>query len=193
MEYTKKCLCNMNLFFLSMDPAKIAGLYCDQHVIKILLEACQMLYTAWFFSGEHESVVCASAPFTKSGDRRGYKPAHKGHPMTMWVASDENNYRFTVKVALALAEEYTRRFCKQHACEEHVHWLASNTPQSFEIRVSPKAYYAIEPGVTPIPECMPDVYKGPNIIEAYRRYYLAEKMMFARYQSKVHDFSAKSV
>ena len=38
----------MNIFFLSMNPEELAYMYCDQHVIKILLEICQMMYTAWF-------------------------------------------------------------------------------------------------------------------------------------------------
>jgi len=44
----------MNIFFLSLIPTEIAHMSCDQHVVKIQLEICQMLYTAWYFSGEED-------------------------------------------------------------------------------------------------------------------------------------------
>ena len=46
----------MNIFFLSLIPNEIAEMSCDQHVVKIQLEICQMLYTAWFFSDQQEYV-----------------------------------------------------------------------------------------------------------------------------------------
>ena len=83
----------MNIFFLSLNPKEIAKLSCDQHVVKIQLEICQMLYTAWFFSGQEE-YVREHAPLTKDGSKRGYKPAHKKHPMTMWIGSSIKNYMY---------------------------------------------------------------------------------------------------
>ena len=53
----------MNIFFLSMNPEELAYMYCDQHVIKILLEICQMMYTAWFYSDQTEYVE-SNAPYT---------------------------------------------------------------------------------------------------------------------------------
>lgn len=185
----------MNIFFLAATPSEIADMYCDQHVVKIILEICQMLYTAWYFSGECH-VVSENAPFNKSGKARGYKPAHKGHPMTMWVASSPNNYIFAADLALSLAKEYTLRYGKKHSCEEHAIWLRRHIPSRFEMRKSPKAFYAtrdIPYGLTPIPECMPDDYKNQSIIDAYIMYYMMEKMEFARYTPKsVVPFSTKS-
>lgn len=169
-----------------MTPREIADMYCDQHVVKIILEICQMLYTSWYFSDEHH-VVTERAPHNKSGKARGYRPAHKGHPMTMWVASSRENYLFTVEIALALAEEYTGRYGKIHSCEAHARWLHENIPCRFDVRKSPKAYYATEDiptGLTPIPECMPEEYKDPSIVKAYQMYYMMDKMEFARYTPK---------
>src|SRR6056300_141967 len=176
----------MNIFFLSMSPSEIADMSCDQHVVKIILEICQMLYTAWYFSGESH-IVADCAPFNKNNTARGYRPAHKGHPMTMWVASSRANYIFAADIALALAKEYTLRYGKIHSCQVHAEWLRANTPSHFELRKSPKAYYAtndVLPGLTPIPECMPDDYKMPSIIDAYKMYYMMDKMEFARYTPK---------
>lgn len=169
-----------------MTPSEIADMYCDQHVVKIILEICQMLYTSWYFSNEYH-IVNVRAPFNKSGKNRGYRPAHKGHPMTMWVASSVENYIFAADLALALAAEYTARYEKIHACEVHAAWLRKNMPSHFELRLSAKAYYATEDipdGLTPIPECMPEEYKMPSIVDAYQMYYMMDKMDFARFTPK---------
>lgn len=181
----------MNIFFLSMTPYEIADMYCDQHVVKIILEICQMLYTA-----HDQQFIIKMAPFNKSGKARGYRPAHKNHPMTMWVGSSEENYIFAANLAIALASEYTARYAKTHSCEEHARWLRDNIPKHFELRVSPKAYYATEdipPGLTPIPECMPDEYKRSSITEAYQLYYLMDKMAFARFTPKFDSRSKEDI
>lgn len=167
----------MNIFFLSLDPKEIAELSCDQHVIKIQLEICQMLYTAWFYSGE-EDIVQANAPFTKTKTRRGYKPAHKKHPMTMWIASSHENYLYACRIGIALTLEYTRRYGKVHTCARHLMWLYDNKPSHFEERRSETAYYSQEG----IPECMPEQYRRPSITDSYRLYYMMDKMSFARYK-----------
>jgi hypothetical protein len=173
----------MNIFFLSLDPKEIAELSCDQHVIKIQLEICQMLYTAWFYSGE-EDVVQANAPFTKTKTRRGYKPAHKKHPMTMWIASSLQNYLYACDIGIALSDEYTKRYGKIHTCAEHLYWLRDNHPSFFEEHISDTAYYSTEG----IPECMPEQYKTPNVVEAYRKYYINDKAPFARYKTGCPSF-----
>jgi len=112
----------MNIFFLSLDPNEIAHMSCDQHVVKIQLEICQMLYTAWYFSNE-EDFVHTHAPFTKDGTRRGYRPAHGKHPMTMWIGSSIENYMYACKIGISLTLEYTRRYSKVHTCARHLLWL----------------------------------------------------------------------
>ena len=99
----------MNIFFLSMNPEELAYMYCDQHVIKILLEICQMMYTAWFYSNQMEYVE-TNAPYTVNRKRRGYKAAHKKHPTTLWISSSINNYNFAGEIGMSLALEYTKRF-----------------------------------------------------------------------------------
>ena len=168
----------MNIFFLSLIPVEIAEMSCDQHVVKIQLEICQMLYTAWYFA-EEEDVVHASAPFTKDGSRRGYRPAHKKHPMTMWVGSSVKNYMYACKIGIALTLEYTRRYGKVHTCATHLEWLYHNRPSHFEERKSDTAYYSQEG----IPECMPEQYRCSSVVDAYKMYYMMEKMQFARYRT----------
>ena len=167
----------MNIFFLSLIPREIAHMSCDQHVIKIQLEICQMLYMAWHFANQGEYVV-EHAPFTKNGKNRGYRPAHPKHPMTMWVGSTLENYLYACRIGIALTEEYTKRYGKIHVCAEHLKWLYTNHPSTFTQRKSDTAYYSEEG----IPECMPEEYKTKSIVQAYQMYYMMDKMGFARYK-----------
>lgn len=167
----------MNIFFLSLEPCENAKMNCDQHVVKIQLEICQMLYTAWYLSGESD-YVNENAPLIKNGSRRGYRPAHVKHPMTMWVCSSLENYTYACDIGIALTLEYTKRYNKIHTCAQHLLWLCINHPKFFEKRVSETAYYSKEG----IPECMPEEYRHANITDAYQMYYMMEKMKFARYK-----------
>jgi uncharacterized protein YbaR (Trm112 family) len=167
----------MNIFFLSLNPNEIASMSCDQHVVKIQLEICQMLYTAWFFSGQTDFVE-KNAPYIKDRSRRGYRPAHPKHPMTMWVGSSLENYLYTCRIGIALTLEYTKRYGKIHTCARHLLWLYEHHPGVFEEHTSDTAYYSREG----IPECMPEEYRQPSVIDAYQLYYMVDKMSFARYQ-----------
>ena len=166
----------MNIFFLSLDPEECATLYCDQHVIKILLEIVQMLYTAWHFSGEPG--WDSRAPYNKTKTKRGYRPAHPNHPMCLWVRSSEKAYNLATDVGLALAIEYTKRFGKVNGCSKHIVWLKMNQPPSFGSIQSGKAYYSVQG----IPECMPEDHWDPDIVTAYKSYYKTKT--FARFFSK---------
>lgn len=44
----------MNIFLLDLDPTKAAQAHVDKHVVKMILEACQLLYTAhWVIHYPH--------------------------------------------------------------------------------------------------------------------------------------------
>lgn len=170
----------MNIFFLSYLPKDIAKMSCDQHVVKIQLEICQMLYMTWHFSQQQEFVE-NYAPFTKDGVRRGYRPAHPKHPMTKWVASCLCNYMYACEIGLALTKEYTLRYGKVHSCAEHLHWLYQNQPKSFLDGPPLKTEEGLPPGVSSPPQCMPEQYKRESVVDGYQIYYMMEKMTFARY------------
>ena len=162
----------MNIFFLSLNPSECAKMYCDQHVIKILLEITQMLYTAW-----HESGKEFIPPRSKSG-RRGYRPAHKNHPMCMWVRQSRKTYLFAVRLGMHLALEYNYRFKKCHACTKHILWLYSHVPDVFHNKRSETAYY----GKFGIPQCMPSEHHDTEPVVAYTSYYKTKT--FARWSQR---------
>ena len=79
----------MNIFFLDLEPKKCAEYHVDSHVVKIILEACQMMATAYPKGG---------AP---------YKHTHANHPMAVWVRSSLDNFIWTLDYCYALCSEYT--------------------------------------------------------------------------------------
>lgn len=166
----------MNLFFLSLYAAFIAKYHCDKHVVKMILETAQMLYTC------HH--LCNSSDWQSQTELTPYRPTHANHPTCMWVRSSEANYKFTVQVGLELCYEYTRRYGKVHKCQPHLEWLAENIPDRLELVTNPKSYYSVRghpDGCTPIPLAMPEEYHHPNAVVAYRRYYRGDKRRFAKW------------
>lgn len=177
----------MNIFFLDQDPKTCAKYHCDKHVVKMILESVQLLYTAcWLTFGkmklkskkvpETKSEYpkwLETAPFNKSGTRRGYKATHQKHPCVLWVCESIANYRWLCQLADELCQEYTYRYHKTHNSYQHVVWLKENEPLIPNI------------GMTTCKLAMPDEYKIPDDpVESYRTYYLKDKRRFAVYTGR---------
>ncbi len=138
----------MNIFYVDSDPVSAAKQLCDQHILKMQIESAQMLCTAHWETG-------GSAP---------YKRAHKNHPSTIWARQSIEHYRWLVKHGLAICEEFTNRYGKPHKTTEVLKWLEQNEPNIPSI------------GFTPPPQCMPDEFKRKDTIEAYRIFYIEDKI-----------------
>lgn len=162
----------MNLFLLSIDPHECAKWHCDQHVGKMILETCQMLYTAHWINNP-EACKTWNAPETLKGDSGYKKLSNHNHPMAIWVRKCRSNYNFACKLALCLSIEFVERYGHTHASTGHAIWLVKHPP-SFPDGASLR--------VTPIPQCMPEEYKCTNPVLAYRRYYLGDKARFATWK-----------
>lgn len=150
----------MNIFAVDKSPLTSAESLCDQHVVKMPLESCQMLCTnLWYFSIE--------AP---------YNPAFQNHPCTMWARETASNFSWLADHALFLCIEYTRRYRKRHSCQdvvEYIHrifWKRLVIEKPFEGN-----------GLTPFAQAMPSQYQNDDSITAYRNYYKGEKLRFARW------------
>ena len=117
----------MNIFFLSMNPQTAAEWHCDKHVVKMLLESTQLLWTAYHVATAGR--IPDDAPTTKAG-ARGYRATHKNHPCAIWARTTIANYRWLCALAAALATEYHYRYptAGPHACEAHVAWLSAHPP-----------------------------------------------------------------
>ena len=146
----------MNIFYLHSDPKKAAGYHYNRHVVKMPLEAAQMLCTAHHVLGEEHDYDTSYIP---------YKKVHVNHPSSIWVRSNAENYVWTYQYMMALGKEYSRRYGKVHktimTCRDLLYTLPKFIPMK----------QFIEP-----PQCMPDEYKvDNNSIKAYWNYYIHDK------------------
>jgi hypothetical protein len=175
----------MNLFILSLDPAKTAEYMMDKHIAKIILEAVQMLCTT-------QRLLAGAGAGADVCDPCVYKIAHKNHPVTIWCRAAQANFIWTLDLIDAMHAEWKYRYGhpahKQHKSYIVAQYLRQNIPpaSAFE-RVG-------VPGImTPFALAMPDEFKvrvrssdatpatgtshGHDIYDAvasYRSYYLSE-------------------
>lgn len=160
----------MNIFFLHWNPRKCAKYHCDKHVVKMIVESCQLLYTChWIHSGP------APPPHIDCAPSGGYKPTHKKHPSVLWLCESLDNYRWLIQLTHELLEEYHYRYSdRTHACEKHLDWLRIVYPLGL-----------VSKGLTP-PKCaMPAEYKeAGDAVECYRAYYCGTKLGFATYRKR---------
>ena len=132
----------MNIFILDESPLRSASAHCDKHVIKMILESAQMLST----------VLGA-----------GYKPTHKNHPCTLWVAESQDNAEWLYQLAYGLNEEYKKRY---RSCVSHKSWdVIRHYHNAQARRVLPNS------GLTPFAQAMPEEYKSSDPVRSYRENY----------------------
>jgi hypothetical protein len=110
----------MNIFILSKYISKCAKLHCDKHVVKMILEITQLLYTAWWHGRD---VVDWERIEFENSNLNPYKATHKNHPCAIWVRSSEKHYNWALNLAFDLCNEYTRRYGKIHKCFYHLNRL----------------------------------------------------------------------
>lgn len=176
----------MNLFALYNSPEKAAEAHLDKHVVKMILEACQLLYTAHWIFAYPELLQCKSAialskaqknlqppqsilsaPRSKTRpDEPGFRPCHIHHPCARWVRETLENYFWAAKLAIALGDEYEYRWPGRghHSCYQHAKWLLYHPPSSIPIAKQ-----------TPFVQAMEDRFKHDDSIVAYRNYYIISK------------------
>jgi len=147
----------MNIFVLDTDTRKCARYHADRHVVKMILEATQMLCTVLAIHG-------VPAP---------YKPTHTNHPCTVWAGESLSNWLWLRALTLCLNEEYRFRFDRQRDHRSATIARALSLPP---IR---------NRGITELAQVMPERYRVPgDPVRAYRRFYIAEKSRFATWTKR---------
>ena len=146
----------MNIFYLHHLPKIAAQFHCDKHVVKMIVESCQLLATAHHEHGNGQHVT--------------YKPTHKNHPSAIWTRGSATQYDYVLTLAIALCKEYTHRYGKEHKCNQYL---------AGELSKPPLAIADNHSWVNP-PQCMPDEYKHYDTVKAYRQYYQSKDPAWAR-------------
>ena len=137
----------MNIFVVDKDPWVAAQMLCDRHVVKMILESAQMLSTVMH----------------KNGDPGPIRPTHHNHPCTVWAGASFDNYLWLCAHFDGLLIEYTKSYNKIHAYQVHL-----DTLYKYGLKLPEK-------GLTPFAQAMPEQYKNPDAVKAYRDYYCGDK------------------
>ena len=147
----------MNIFFLDRCPYAAAEMQGDRHVVKMPLEAAQLLCTAHRFKSELRQ---------DNLDALGvYKSSHANHPLAKWTMERTSNYCWLLSHYIRLCEEFRRRRGKYHKCED-LKSVLSEVPYHI-----PGWMHGVRT-ISEIPLCMPDTFKTSNTFLSYRAYYL---------------------
>ena len=170
----------MNIFAIDEHPIRAAHQMVDKHVVKMILEAGQMLSTS-------HRVLDGDEYYDKTKNNRRikrwrlnderedklWKASFVGHPSTRWTMESRMNYRWHATHALALCREYTHRYEKIHNSQALIEYLFNREPLNIR-----------EGGLTKFAIAMPDQYKVECSVESYRNYYRGEKAYFAKWKNR---------
>lgn len=137
-------------------------MHVSRHVIKMILETCQMLCAVWHVVDPEYKIY-----------KPPYKLAHKNHPCTIWVRTSLGNYKWLCQLGIELCKEYTYRYGKTHVCEQYILTLSEQVPPIPDV------------GFTTPAQAMPDMYKDKDVIEAYRTYYFFDKHRMLFWKGKI--------
>ena len=138
----------MNIFYTDHDPNTAARSLPDKHIVKMPVEAVQMLVSACLRHGIQPNVITSKGTVHKGG--------YHNHPSTVWAGDTQENWFWTLSWGLSLCDEYTKRYGKQNFAEGQLHQLLS-------VLESVPAGSLTHPA-----QAMPDEFKHADPVLAYR-------------------------
>ena len=178
----------MNIFILDKNIDKCAEYHVDKHVVKMPLEAAQMLCTTMWIDKylgyvprkltKEELAILRDKKQNEPRDFP-YLPTMHNHPCTIWTRTSLDNFEWLSCYASALNEEYHYRYGKTHKSVREV------------ILQLPDPISLLRCGLTPFAQAMPDELRGCDAVNSYRKFYHKDKATFAswKYREKPHWWS----
>ena len=168
----------MNIFVTDRDPFIAAQNLCDAHVVKMILESCQLLSTQDRLHGLTEG---------------RYKMTHVNHPCRLCL-ENSSNYLWLELHLKGLLREYQERFGKRHKSGAlfGAYWWGDTAIAKIKTGLCPDMYYRPVESYK-FPQCMPEEFKEKDadgtvytdidsVVEAYRRYYKHKKETLKRFK-----------
>lgn len=138
----------MNIFYTDRNPCAAAQSLPDRHIVKMPIEAVQMLVSACVRHGIQPNVETKRGTIHKGGYHR--------HPCTVWAGDSRANFKWTLAWGIALCSEYTARYGKVHFAQGQLFTILEFVDQ-------------IPDGDFTAPaQAMPDECKDPDPVVAYR-------------------------
>jgi len=187
----------MNLFVLDLDHDKNAEYHVDKHVVKMILEACEMLCMAHWVQEElgfvprkldEEEYAAVNArvqnfkaydPVDRHIPYTG-RPAHLNHPCTIWVRSSLENYNWTYCYAAAL--EMERKYRYPNGVDFHRGLKLVNKMK--ELTIPDKGLTPFALAMKAMQEKRPDLYLPDDAVQSYRNFYMVDKGTFASWKNR---------
>lgn len=173
----------MNVFFLSKNVWLCALLHADSHVIKMIMESVQLLYSVWTIRNSGPPPLLKDCT---NKDGEPLKPVrvgkgHLNHPCAVWARHKAAHYMWLCRLGKALCVRKREIYGTAHSYEVHIDLLLQSgfpggpTPQ---LPTSNIATEGIPPSFDYVALAGPTKYK--NAVKAYRYYYatkIAESML----------------
>lgn len=154
----------MNIFAINNDPVKSGHELCDQHIVKMPIENCQM----W---------SAAKDTFNPKGETyMNYPKSVAKHGCTLWLHEDKNNWRWMFEYHEAMLEEYTARFGKVR--KESLTQAVAYFKRWLRTAKIPDVKRTVFYNGTPYK----DKESMQHPVSTYRRYYRQDKIDMARWR-----------
>ncbi len=158
----------MNIFAVDNNPFKAATMLCDEHVIKMPMEAVRILCSVLKSSFNIDDV-----PYSTNLDGT--------HGCAVWASESPDNFEWLLNYGFALCEEYKRRYHK--------------LPKARRLLVSVRSIYKNQLWgrllefkcltQTKFYLCMPDNFRKFDAIESYRYYYANTFARILKYTNRM--------
>ena len=169
----------MNIFYTDSNPIIAAQSLVDSHVVKMILESCQLLSTAHrMLDGRLEIVVVNNRKkkvwiLPDARDSILYQATHVNHPSAIWCRESKDNYLWLFNHTVELTREYTFRYGKRHKCCDLLGCLGA-VPHNI----------SVVPFTQPPPAMDPKYIISQDSVENYRNYYNHGKIHLHRYKKR---------
>lgn len=155
----------MNIFVLDEHPILAAQYQCDKHVVKMPLESAQLLCSI-FPNGE--------AP---------YRRTHYNHPCAVWARESILNYFWLYQHAIALCNEYTFRYGREHKSKAVIEWCINHAKKDLFSKTE----------LTDFIKCMPNEYRVSSVVDSYRQFYKIGKQHILKYTRREQPLWLSSI
>ena len=168
----------MNIFILDKKLEKSIEYHIDRHIVKMPLEAAQMLSTTVaidrFLGYVPRKLTSEETKFLRQevlkasaeGNWPYYKPTHVNHPCNIWARSDKTKFIYLYTYLIGLGAEKLHRY--------------PNNPPHKSVGIMDGCYESVQHlphwSKAGFALAMPDKYKCDDEVESYRKYYCAEKV-----------------
>ncbi len=170
----------MNIFVLDQDIQQSARFHNNSHVVKMPTEIFQMLsFNIRFFLGDQNNDWLIPNEDKEVPLLAKFSKGHFNHPCSVWMRESQANIDYSVRLAVALEDEWRFRFnhdSKQthKAVQRMCDFL--DTPMYQEL-----LKHIPDVPATDFAQALPEQYRHRDPVVAYREYYIRDKQHLANW------------